>query len=127
IARAALKWFFHCAPPPRYAPDVKVIQLDIAPEEIGHNRPTDVALVGDGKAIMQQMNKALGGRQGFHPKESQWRQMIAHKNSDLRMSRRSDRRSRTTARPAATTGYCATSPNGCRRIRSSAPRAPARW
>jgi 2-hydroxyacyl-CoA lyase len=32
--------------PPRYAPDVKGIQLDIAPEEIGHNRPTNVALVG---------------------------------------------------------------------------------
>jgi thiamine pyrophosphate-dependent acetolactate synthase large subunit-like protein len=32
--------------PPRYAPDLKVIQLDIAPEEIGHNRRTDAALVG---------------------------------------------------------------------------------
>jgi 2-hydroxyacyl-CoA lyase 1 len=32
--------------PLRYAKDVKVVQLDIAPDEIGHNRPTDVALVG---------------------------------------------------------------------------------
>src|SRR6201984_2370506 len=67
---ARFNWIFHFGQPPRYAKDVKVIQLDIAPEEIGHNRPTDVALVGDGKAIMQQMNKGLAGRQWFHPKES---------------------------------------------------------
>jgi 2-hydroxyacyl-CoA lyase 1 len=79
---ARFNWILHFGLPPRYAKDVKVIQLDIAPEEIGHNRPTDVALVGDGKAIMQQMNKGLAGRQWFHPKESQWRQMIAQKTAD---------------------------------------------
>jgi 2-hydroxyacyl-CoA lyase len=41
-----------------------------------------VALVGDGKAIMAQMNAALGGRQWFHPKESPWRQMISKKASE---------------------------------------------
>ena len=45
---ARLNWIFHFGLPPRYAKDVKVIQLDIAPEEIGHNKPTEVALVGDG-------------------------------------------------------------------------------
>src|SRR2546429_9236604 len=79
---ARFNWIFHFGQPPRYAPDVKVIQLDIAPEEIGHNKATDVALVGDGKAIMQQMNAALGGRQWFHPKESPWRQMINKKASE---------------------------------------------
>ena len=44
---ARFNWIFHFGQPPRYAPDVKVIQLDIAPEEIGHNKATDVALVGD--------------------------------------------------------------------------------
>jgi 2-hydroxyacyl-CoA lyase 1 len=43
---ARFNWILHFGLPPRYAKDVKVIQLDIAPEEIGHNRPTDVALVG---------------------------------------------------------------------------------
>jgi 2-hydroxyacyl-CoA lyase 1 len=79
---ARFNWIFHFGQPPRYAPDVKVIQLDIAPEEIGHNKATDVALVGDGKAIMAQMNAALGGRQWFHPKESAWRQMISKKASE---------------------------------------------
>jgi hypothetical protein len=34
----------------RYSKGLKVIQLDIAPDEIGHNKATDVALVGDSKA-----------------------------------------------------------------------------
>jgi 2-hydroxyacyl-CoA lyase 1 len=79
---ARFNWIFHFGQPPRYAPDVKVIQLDIAPEEIGHNKATDVALVGDGKAIMAQMNAALAGRQGFHPQESPWRQMIGKKAAE---------------------------------------------
>src|SRR5205823_4859896 len=79
---ARFNWILHFGLEPRYAKGLKVIQLDIAPEEIGHNRPTDVALVGDGKAIMQQMNTALSGRQWFHPKESQWRQMIAKKTAE---------------------------------------------
>jgi len=75
---------------------MKVIQLDIAPEEIGHNKATEVALVGprvgpearprtgSGKAIPAcagtgQLNKALAGRQWFHPKDTPWRQMITKK------------------------------------------------
>jgi thiamine pyrophosphate-dependent acetolactate synthase large subunit-like protein len=44
---ARFNWVFHFGQPLRYAPDVKVIQRDIAPEEIGHNKATDVALVED--------------------------------------------------------------------------------
>src|SRR5271166_4930544 len=76
---ARFNWIFHFGQAPRYAPDVKVIQLDIAPEEIGHNKATEVALVGDGKAIVGQLNKALAGRQWFHPKDTPWRQMITKK------------------------------------------------
>ncbi len=79
---ARFNWIFHFGQPPRYAKDMKVIQLDIAPEEIGHNKATEVPLVGDGKAIMQQLNQALGGRQWFHPKESPWREMIAKKAAE---------------------------------------------
>ncbi len=79
---ARLNWIFHFGLPPRYAKDVKVIQLDIAPEEIGHNKATEVALVGDGKAIVAQINKALDNRQWFHPKDSAWRQAIAKKSAD---------------------------------------------
>src|SRR6266498_2292644 len=56
---ARFNWIFHFGLPPRYSKDVKVIQRDIAPEEIGHNKATEVALVGDGKAIVGQLNQAL--------------------------------------------------------------------
>jgi 2-hydroxyacyl-CoA lyase 1 len=79
---ARLNWIFHFGLPPRYAKDVKVIQLDIAPEEIGHNKPTEVALVGDGKAIMAQLNKALVNRQWFHPKDTPWRQALTKKATE---------------------------------------------
>jgi 2-hydroxyacyl-CoA lyase 1 len=76
---ARFNWIFHFGQPPRYAKDMKVIQLDIAPEEIGHNKATTVPLVGDGKAIVGQLNAALAGRQWFHPKDTPWRQMITKK------------------------------------------------
>src|SRR5271170_6107196 len=76
---ARFNWIFHFGQAPRYAKDMKVIQLDIAPEEIGHNKATEVALVGDGKAIVGQLNAALAGRQWFHPKDTAWRQMITKK------------------------------------------------
>jgi len=78
---ARFNWIFHFGLPPRFAPDVKVIQLDISPEEIGHNKPSEVALVGDGKAIMGQMNQALEGRQWFYPKDTPWRTAIGEKVS----------------------------------------------
>ena len=78
---ARFNWIFHFGLPPRFAPDVKVIQLDISPEEIGHNKPTEVALVGDGKAIMSQMNQALEGRQWFYPKDTPWRTSLGEKVS----------------------------------------------
>ncbi|MGH7031175.1 MAG: thiamine pyrophosphate-dependent enzyme, partial [Stellaceae bacterium] len=79
---ARFNWIFHFGQAPRYAKDMKVIQLDIAPEEIGHNKPTEVALVGDGKAIVGQLNAALAGRQWFHPKDTAWRQMITKKAAE---------------------------------------------
>jgi 2-hydroxyacyl-CoA lyase 1 len=79
---ARFNWIFHFGQAPRFAKDVKVIQLDIAPEEIGHNKPTEVALVGDGKAIMGQLNKALAGRQWFHPTDSAWRKALSKKVSE---------------------------------------------
>ena len=78
---ARFNWIFHFGLAPRFAPDVKVIQLDISPEEIGHNKLSEVALVGDGKAIMGQMNKALEGRQWFYPKDAPWRSALGEKIS----------------------------------------------
>src|SRR5712675_863897 len=76
---ARFNWILHFGLPPRYNKDVRVIQLDIEPEAMHQNKPAEVALVGDGKAIVGQLNQALAGRQWFYPKDTPWRQMIAKK------------------------------------------------
>ena len=76
---ARLNWIMHYGLPPRFNKDVKVIQLDIAAEAIGNNVPTQVPLVGDGKAIVGQLNKALEGRQWFYPSGTDWHKAIAAK------------------------------------------------
>ena len=40
---------------PRFAEDVKMIQVDIADEEIGGNRAVDVGIVGDAKMVLRQL------------------------------------------------------------------------
>ncbi len=39
----------------RFSRDAKIIQIDIEPAEIGHNRSIDLGIVGDAKAVMGQM------------------------------------------------------------------------
>ena len=79
---ARFNWIMHFGLAPRYAPDVKVIQLDIEPEAMHQNKPADVPLLGDGKAIMAQLNQALAGRQWFYPKETPWREALSKKSAD---------------------------------------------
>ena len=76
---ARLNWIMHYGQAPRFAPDVRVVQLDISPESIGNNVPTEVALVGDGKAVVGQLNQALEGRQWFYPSDTAWLGAIAEK------------------------------------------------
>jgi 2-hydroxyacyl-CoA lyase 1 len=76
---ARLNWIMHFGLPPRYNKNVRFIQLDIAPEQIGQNAPTEVALVGDGKAIVAQLNSALEKREWVYPKDTPWRSSIAAK------------------------------------------------
>jgi len=76
---ARLNWIMHFGLPPRFNKDVRIIQLDIAPETIGQNAPTAVGLVGDGKAIVGQLNKALEKREWVYPKDAPWHGAIAEK------------------------------------------------
>ena len=79
---ARFNWILHFGLPPRYAKDVRVVQLDIEPESMHQNKPAEACLVGDGKAIVAQLNAALSGRQWFHPEGSPWRQSIAKKAAE---------------------------------------------
>jgi acetolactate synthase-1/2/3 large subunit len=56
---------------PRFNPEAKVIQVNIDPAEIAHNRPVDVGIVGDAKAVLGQMLQLVRGK--FEPqKETPW-------------------------------------------------------
>ena len=79
---ARFNWIMHFGLPPRYNKDVRVIQLDIEPEAMHQNKPAEVALVGDGKAIVGQLNSALQNRQWFYPKETPWHAAIAKKSAE---------------------------------------------
>ena len=76
---ARFNWIMHFGLPPRFAKDVRVVQLDPAAEEIGANVPAEVALVGDGKTVVGQLNRALDDRQWFYPAETGWRSALAEK------------------------------------------------
>ena len=76
---ARLNWIMHFGLPPRFNKDVRIIQLDINPEEISTNVPATVGLVGDGKAVVQQLNSALEQRNWFYPEETPWREALSTK------------------------------------------------
>ncbi len=77
VMGARLNWIMHYGQQPRFNKNVRIIQLDIAHEAIGQNVPAEVALVGDGKAIVGQMNDALKNQQWFYAEGTPWRKQIA--------------------------------------------------
>ncbi|XP_041843434.1 2-hydroxyacyl-CoA lyase 1 [Melanotaenia boesemani] len=52
---ARLNWMLHFGLPPRFNPDVKIIQVDLCAEEMGNNVRPAVALLGDISAIVSQL------------------------------------------------------------------------
>ena len=69
---ARLNWIMHFGLPPRFKEGVRVIQMDIAAEEIGNNVPTEVALIGDAKAVTGQLNAYLTEHPWQYPEETTW-------------------------------------------------------
>jgi thiamine pyrophosphate-dependent acetolactate synthase large subunit-like protein len=61
--------------PPRFRADAKFIQVDIDAAEIGHNRPADVGLVGDARAVLQQLLAAADGHIDPH-RYAAWREHL---------------------------------------------------
>ena len=82
LVGARLNWIMHFGLPPRFNENVRVIQLDIEPSEIGTNVPAEVALVGDARAVVGQLNQALDERPWQFGAENTWRTGIAKKIED---------------------------------------------
>ncbi|MCH8225832.1 MAG: thiamine pyrophosphate-binding protein, partial [Chloroflexi bacterium] len=60
IVGSRLNWMFGFGR--QFPADAKVIHIDIEPEEIGLNRAVDVGIVGDAKAVLQQILAELEGK-----------------------------------------------------------------
>jgi acetolactate synthase I/II/III large subunit len=63
-----------------FAPNAKVIHVDIDPAEVGKNRAPDVPIVGDAKRVLPKLTKALSGAEAPSEKLSAarrawWRQV----------------------------------------------------
>ncbi len=56
-----LNYMLNYGLPSRFAPDLKLIQVDIDPLEIGRNRPADIGIVGDAAAVLAQLTREAEG------------------------------------------------------------------
>lgn len=62
IVGTRLNYVFGQISPPRVSKTAKVIRIDIDPAEIGAGSRVDIGIVGDAKAVMQQLLSAAGSR-----------------------------------------------------------------
>ncbi|XP_078520158.1 2-hydroxyacyl-CoA lyase 1 [Lissotriton helveticus] len=69
---ARLNWMLHFGLPPRYQPDVKIIQVDICAEELGNSVKPAVCLLGDVDAVTKQILGPLVQFSWKFPSSSDW-------------------------------------------------------
>ena len=77
VVGARLNWMLHFGDQGRYKEDVKLLQIDIAAEELGNGRPVAVGLCGDAAGIVEQLTDALRRHEGTKPDYRQWTSTLA--------------------------------------------------
>ena len=55
-------WVVQFGAPPRFAQDVKVIHIDINPAQLGWNRDVEVPIMGDARAVLEQIVEEAKGK-----------------------------------------------------------------
>ncbi|KAM9724003.1 2-hydroxyacyl-CoA lyase 1 [Menidia menidia] len=69
---ARLNWILHFGLPPRFNPNVKIIQVDLCAEEMGNNVRPAVALLGDICAVVTQLLKCVRKEGWKYPDNTVW-------------------------------------------------------
>jgi 2-hydroxyacyl-CoA lyase 1 len=75
-AGARFNWMLHFGLPPRFARDARVIQIDIAQDDLGGNVPVAIGMAGDVKAVSAQIVAALEERP-WRCADGPWRSALA--------------------------------------------------
>uniref|UniRef100_A0A6I8SZI8 2-hydroxyacyl-CoA lyase n=1 Tax=Xenopus tropicalis TaxID=8364 RepID=A0A6I8SZI8_XENTR len=76
---ARLNWILHFGLPPRFRPDVKIIQIDICAEELGNNVKPAASLLGDIDAVTQQLLENLSETSWKYPASAEWWKILRAK------------------------------------------------
>ncbi|KAJ3647198.1 hypothetical protein Zmor_024728 [Zophobas morio] len=79
---ARLNWILHFGRPPRYSPDVKVIQIDVSAEELHNSVQSAVAIQADLKPAVAQLVDAVKRRGFVFNKQSDWWADLSKKIQD---------------------------------------------
>ncbi|CAJ0571983.1 unnamed protein product, partial [Mesorhabditis spiculigera] len=74
---ARLNWMLHFGMPPRFNPNVKIVQVDLAPEEFHQNLRTEVPLCGDIGETISQMLGQLGTSWKYAENTEWWTNLTA--------------------------------------------------
>ncbi|XP_018596148.1 2-hydroxyacyl-CoA lyase 1 isoform X3 [Scleropages formosus] len=85
---ARLNWILHFGLPPRFNPQVKVIQVDICAEELGNNVKPAVALLGDIRNVVSQLLGCFRKDAWRYQSDTMWWRSLKEKmNANERMSK----------------------------------------
>ncbi|XP_026725691.1 2-hydroxyacyl-CoA lyase 1 isoform X2 [Trichoplusia ni] len=77
---ARLNWMLHFGQTPRFAPDVKVIQVDISPEEFHNSIKSEIAVHSDIKPFAEALTQALAEKKfSLQPATDSWWQALQQK------------------------------------------------
>lgn len=83
---ARLNWILHFGRPPRFNPDVKIIQVDIHAEEMHNSVSSEVALVGDIDAVANQLLLEVRDKKFKLSKDSEWWKRLDEKVAQNKMT-----------------------------------------
>ncbi|XP_012154414.1 2-hydroxyacyl-CoA lyase [Megachile rotundata] len=78
---ARLNWMLHFGQPPRFQPDVKVIQIDLCPEELHNSVPSAVAIQSDISTAVDCLVGILKERKWAIEKSNPWWKDLVAKSS----------------------------------------------
>ena len=72
VVGTRINWIWQYLQAPRFAADLKTIQVNTDREEIGHNKAAEVGIVGDAKMVLRQLTEEAKEQKFANKKDSDW-------------------------------------------------------